>query len=39
MIGWGIGVVFHYLFDYRFTRLLSEEAEYERLKRKMQSKA
>jgi hypothetical protein len=33
MAGWGIGVIFHYLFDYRSSRLLSEEEEYNRLKR------
>ena len=34
MAGWGIGVLFHYLFDYRSAKFLSEEAEYEKLKRK-----
>ena len=32
MMGWGIGVVFHYLFDYRSSCYLSEEEEYKRLK-------
>jgi hypothetical protein len=32
MAGWGIGVIFHYLFDYRSSRLFSEEEEYRKLK-------
>lgn len=36
LVGWGIGLIFHYLFDYRSSRLLSEEDEYRRLKRKME---
>lgn len=32
MVGWGIGLVFHYLFEYRSSTLLSEEEEYEKLK-------
>ena len=36
MIGWGIGVLFHYLFDYRTSRILSEETEYRRLKKEME---
>ena len=35
MMGWGVGVVFHYLFDYRRSRFLSEEEEYEKLKSEM----
>lgn len=35
MVGWGIGLVFHYMFDYRSSRLLSQEAEYEKLKKEM----
>lgn len=35
MAGWGIGLLFHYLFDYRPFRLLSEEEEYRKLKRQM----
>ena len=35
-IGWGIGVVFHYLFDYRSSQLLSEEEEFRRLKKEME---
>lgn len=34
MIGWGIGLIFHYLFDFRSSKFLSEEEEYKRLKRK-----
>lgn len=34
MLGWGIGLVFHYLFEYRPSGFLSEEEEYEKLKRK-----
>jgi hypothetical protein len=36
MAGWGIGVLFHYIFDYRPARFLSEEEEYKRLKRQME---
>jgi hypothetical protein len=36
MAGWGIGVIFHYLFDYRPSRLLSEEEENNKLKKEMQ---
>jgi hypothetical protein len=32
--GWGIGLVFHYLFDYRPSGFLSEEEEYKKLKRR-----
>jgi hypothetical protein len=35
MAGWGIGVIFHYIFDYRSSRLLSEEEEYRRLKKEI----
>ena len=31
--GWGIGLIFHYLFDYRNSGFLSEEKEYERLRK------
>ena len=37
MAGWGIAVVFHYLFDYRPSAFLSEEEEYQRLKREMEN--
>ena len=33
--GWGIGLVFHYLFDYRSSRMLSEEEEFKKLKKEM----
>lgn len=32
MAGWGIGLIFHYMFEYRPSSLLSEEEEYEKLK-------
>ena len=32
MAGWGVGVIFQYLFDYRSSRFLSEEEEYNKLK-------
>ena len=35
MAGWGIAVIFHYIFDYRSYRFLSEEAEYNNLKKQM----
>jgi hypothetical protein len=35
MVGWGPGLVFHYLFDYRRSGILSEEEEYRKLKREM----
>jgi len=31
--GWGVGLIFHYVFDYRSSRLFSEEKEYEKLRR------
>ena len=33
--GWGVGLIFHYLFDYRYSRLLSEQEEYERLRKEI----
>jgi hypothetical protein len=36
MAGWGIGVLFHYLFDYRPFRFLSEEEEFKKIKKKME---
>lgn len=39
MAGWGIGVIFHYVFDYRSSRLLSEEEEYRRLKKEMETQS
>lgn len=35
MAGWGIGVIFHYMFEYRFSPFLSEKDEYNKLKRAM----
>ncbi len=34
--GWGIGLIFHYLFEYNPSRLLSEEEEFKKMKRKME---
>jgi hypothetical protein len=39
MAGWGVGLVFHYLFDYRAAGLFSEEREFEKLKNKTSSNA
>jgi hypothetical protein len=36
--GWGVGLIFHYLFEYRQTKLMWEEEEYERLKKKREMK-
>ncbi len=36
--GWGIGIIFQYLFDYRPSKLLSQEEEYEKLKKSMEHK-
>lgn len=36
MAVWSIGVIFHYLFDYRASRLFSEEEEYQKMKKHMQ---
>ena len=36
LAGWGIGVMFQYLFDYRSSRFLSMDEEYKKLKRKME---
>ena len=36
MAGWGIGLIFHYLFNYRPSRFLSEEEEFKKLKREME---
>jgi 2TM domain len=35
---WGIGLILHYIFDYRFSELLSEEEEYQRLKTEIETK-
>lgn len=34
--GWGIGLIFHYVFDYRASKFLSEDEEYERLKKQLE---
>lgn len=34
MMVWGVGLIFHYLFEYRSFRFLSEEEQYKRLKQK-----
>jgi len=36
LVGWGIGLFFHYVFDYRSSRIFSEQEEYERLKKQME---
>ena len=38
MAGWGIGVIFHYIFEYRPSRFLSEEEEYRKLKQKIEGR-
>lgn len=38
MGGWAIGLIFHYLFEYRPSRLFSEEEEFEKLKRELEDK-
>ena len=38
LIGWGIGLIFHYLFEYRSSKLLSEEEKYKKLKKQMEEK-
>ena len=37
-VGWGVGLIFHYLFDYRQTKVMWEEEEYEKLKKMMREK-
>jgi hypothetical protein len=37
MAMWGIGLLFHYLFEYRSSRLLSEEEEYKKLKKETEA--
>ena len=36
MAGWGVGLLLHYLFEYRTSRFLSEEEEYQKLKKKIE---
>jgi hypothetical protein len=38
MAGWGIGVIFQYLFEYRSSRFLSEEEEFLKLKRETEER-
>ena len=33
MAGWGVGVIFHYLFDFRSSNLFSEDEEFKKLKK------
>jgi len=39
MAGWGVGLLFHYLFEYSSSNLLSEEEEFKRLKKHMGERA
>ena len=32
MAGWGVGLIFHYIFEYRTSKYFSEEEEYRKLK-------
>jgi len=34
--GWGVGLIFHYMFEYRSSRFLSEEEEYKKLKKEIE---
>jgi len=36
LVGWGVGLFFHYVFDYRASSLFSEQDEYEKLKKEME---
>jgi hypothetical protein len=36
LVGWGIGLLFHYLFDYRASKLFSEQQEFENLKKRFE---
>ena len=38
MAGWGVGVIFHYLFDYRSSNLFSEEEEFRKLKKQIEAR-
>lgn len=33
LVGWGVGLLFHYLFEYRPQKFLSEEEEFQKLKK------
>jgi hypothetical protein len=34
--GWGIGLIFHYIFEFNPSHLLSEEEEFKKIKKKME---
>jgi hypothetical protein len=34
--GWGIGLIFHYIFEDNPSRLLSEEEEYKKMKKRLE---
>jgi len=34
-MGWGVGLIFHYLFEYRSFRFLSETEQYKKLKKEI----
>ena len=36
LVGWGIGLLFHYIFEYRGSGIFSEEEEYKRLKKELE---
>jgi hypothetical protein len=36
LVGWGVGLLFHYLFEYRTSKLFSEQEEFENLKRQFE---
>ena len=38
-VGWGIGVIFHYIFDYRYSSFLSEEEEYKKIKNELKEES
>jgi len=39
LFGWGIGLVFHYMFEYRPSKFLSEEEEYKKLKKESEKQS
>ena len=38
-VGWGIGVIFHFIFDYRNSSFLSEEEEYQKIKNELKGES
>lgn len=36
MAGWAVGVIFHYVFEYRSSSIFSEEEEYNKLKKQFE---